>query len=106
MLTIGGRIRELRKQRGYTQERLGEVMYIPKSTISAYENDEIDIKCSAIIELAKTLNTIPGYFFMTEDDINNHSCEEAATILAEIKDPMFKKAALEHLQVVYSAAVQ
>ena len=105
-MTIGGRIRELRKQRGYTQERLGEVMYIPKSTISAYENDEIDIKCSVIIELARALNTIPGYFFVTDEEIKDHSGEEAASLLAGIKDPIFKQAELEHLQVVYSAGVQ
>ena len=105
-MTVGGRIRELRKKRGYTQEMLGEVMFIPKSTISAYENDEIDIKCSVIIELARALNTIPGYFFLTDDDTTDHANEMAIAILTGIKDPLFKRAAIEHLQVVSDAQVQ
>ena len=35
-MTMGGRIRELRQRRGMTQEQLGEILYMKKSTISAY----------------------------------------------------------------------
>ena len=36
--TIGQRIKECRLKLGMTQQEFAEVMYMPKSTISAYEN--------------------------------------------------------------------
>ena len=50
-----------------TQEDLAEIMCVPKSTISAYENDKVDIKGSVIIELAWHLNTSPNYLLGYED---------------------------------------
>ena len=69
--TLGGKIRELRQMRGMTQEDLGEKLLMKKSTISAYENDGIDIKCSVIKEIARALHIFPGYFFMEENDEGN-----------------------------------
>ena len=66
--TMGDKIRALRIVRGMTQEDLAEKMFMRKSTISAYENDLIDIKSSVIVELAKALNTLPGYFFPGYED--------------------------------------
>ena len=42
--TLGQRIKAQRIRVGYTQEQLAEIMCVPKSTISAYENDKVDIK--------------------------------------------------------------
>ena len=42
--TLGQRIKAQRMKMGYTQEQLAEIMCVPKSTISAYENDKVDIK--------------------------------------------------------------
>ncbi len=50
-----------------TQEELAEIMCVPKSTISAYENDKVDIKGSVILELAWHLNTTPNYLLGYED---------------------------------------
>ena len=41
--TLGQKIKATRIRKGYTQEELAEVMHIPKSTLSAYENDKVDI---------------------------------------------------------------
>lgn len=46
--TMGQRIKAQRIRVGYTQEQLAEAMCVPKSTISAYENDKVDIKGSVI----------------------------------------------------------
>ena len=59
--TLGQRIRAQRIRLGMTQEELAEVTYIPKPTISNYENDRIDIKSSVIAELANALQTDPIY---------------------------------------------
>ena len=59
--TIGMRIRECRKEIGMSQEELARRMSMKKQTISAYENDQIDIKLRVIKELALMLATSVGY---------------------------------------------
>ena len=54
--TMGTRIREMRKAAGMSQEQLAEILCTKKATISAYENDHIDIKSSIVLEIAKALN--------------------------------------------------
>lgn len=44
--TMGTRIREMRKAAGMSQEQLAEILCTKKATISAYENDHIDIKAA------------------------------------------------------------
>jgi len=80
--SIGTKIRNLRKQRGLTQEELGERLYVNKATISMYENDVIDIKSSVIIELAEVLRTRPGYFF--GDDTQTQ--KDAVGVIVDIRD--------------------
>ena len=67
--TLGQRIKAQRIRVGYTQEQLAEIMCVPKSTISAYENDKVDIKGSVIAELSRHLATKPDYLlgFETEE---------------------------------------
>jgi transcriptional regulator with XRE-family HTH domain len=59
--TVGQRIKAQRVRMNMTQDKLAEIMLIPKSTISAYENDKVDIKGSVIVELSKYLHTSPNY---------------------------------------------
>ena len=100
--TVGGRIRDLRYRRGMTQEELGEKLFMRKSTISDYENDVIDIKCSVLKEIASALHVFPGYFLM-EDDINP-KIQEAITTLTAIEDERLLQAALDHIRVTGSVA--
>ena len=65
--TLGARIKAQRIRCEMTQEELAEVMCIPKSTISAYENDKVDIKSSVIVELAKALETDANYLLGMEN---------------------------------------
>ena len=69
MVSLGTRIRELRQERGLTQEQLGEKLLMRKSTISDYENDVIDIKISVLREIAAALHVYPDYF-LKGDDLN------------------------------------
>ena len=45
----------MRKAAGMSQEQLAELLCTKKATISAYENDRIDIKSSIVLEIAKAL---------------------------------------------------
>ena len=64
--TMGQRIKAQRIRIGLTQEQLAEAMCVPKSTISAYENDKVDIKSSVIVELSKVLETDANYLLGIE----------------------------------------
>ena len=65
--TIGERIKSTRLLLQMTQEELAEIMCVPKSTISAYENDKVDIKGSVLVELSEHLYTTPNYLLGIED---------------------------------------
>ena len=71
--TLGQRIKAQRIKMGYTQEQLAEEMCVHKSTISAYENDKVDIKSSVIVELSNKLGTTPNYLlgFEKENDFSD-----------------------------------
>lgn len=81
--SLGQRIRAQRIRMGWTQEELAEKMCVPKSTISAYENDKVDIKSSVIVELSKILETSPNYLLGIEMD---HCMEETVLLIDRIKD--------------------
>lgn len=84
--TLGQRIKAQRIRIGMTQDDLADKLLIPKASVSAYENDRIDIKGSRIVELAKALEVTPNYllgFFEEEDPVLN----DIVRALKEIKDP-------------------
>ena len=82
--TIGERIKNLRLIRGYTQEELAERLYMRKSTISAYENNTIDIKVSVLMEIAKALNTSPSFFLINKEIPEQLKVDEAIAIINEL----------------------
>lgn len=60
-LTIGQRVRKARKDKGYNQTELANVLGKSIRTIQKYENGEIEISLSMINELAKVLDTTSTY---------------------------------------------
>lgn len=66
--TLGHRIRAARSRKdNMTQEELAEIMHVKKTTISAYENDKVDIKGSVLVELSHHLDTTPNYLLGIEE---------------------------------------
>lgn len=53
MITIGERIRSLRKDFKLTQEQLAELIEKTKSNVSGYENDKFEPSAQTIIALCK-----------------------------------------------------
>lgn len=86
--TLGSRIKKLRKELGITQDKLSEDMLIPKTTLSSYENDKVDIKGSVLLELSRHLFTSPNYLlgFDSENEGDNQSSEPIAVNYHKIKD--------------------
>lgn len=68
-MTIGEKIKALRKDKGYTQEELAEYAGTKKQTIHKYETGIIEnIPASKIKLIAEKLETTPSYLMGWEDD--------------------------------------
>ena len=66
--TVGQRIKECRMKLGMTQQDLADAMFVPKTTISSYERDVVDMKMGTIKELAKVLHITAGYLIDGEKE--------------------------------------
>jgi len=97
--TLGQRIKVARIRKKLTQEQLAEVMCVPKSTISAYENDKVDIKGSVLKELSELLDTTPNYLLGVVDK-DDPFIAKAETLLLLIKDERAKEMLLAQLGAV------
>lgn len=98
--TLGQRIKTQRIRSGITQEELAERMRIPKSTISAYENDKVDIKSSVLIVLSKELDTDANYLLgLGETD---STLQELILVIKSMKNPEIKKVALTQIKALLS----
>ena len=100
--TLGQRIKAARIRKGYTQEELAEVMHIPKSTVSAYENDKVDIKGSVLVELAEHLDTTPNYLLGVEEKEDGAFVMEMKSLLSQISDEKTKAILLAQIKAIVS----
>ena len=100
--TLGQRIRAQRIRMGMTQEELAERTFIPKPTISNYENDRIDIKSSVIAELANALQTDPNYLILGEKapEVANGFMNEAEGLFSKITDPKVQEMLLKQIRAL------
>ena len=83
--TLGQRIKAQRIRIGMTQDDLAEKLLIPKASVSAYENDRIDIKGSRIVELAEALGVSPNYLLGFNEE-ENPVLEDIIVALRKIND--------------------
>lgn len=98
--TIGKRIKAQRNRMNMTQEELAETMCIPKSTISSYENDKVDIKSSVLIDLSRFLNTTPNYLLGMEEC--DKEFNETVRMLKGIKNDEIRKSLMAHIRALSS----
>lgn len=79
------RIRELRKERGLTQEELGNLMGLERSTISSYERGRLEPTFQNIIKLADIFSVSAKYLMGMSD---NRMEEGRQDIRAEVENLM------------------
>ena len=109
--TMGTRIREMRKAAGMSQEQLAEILCTKKATISAYENDRIDIKSSIVLEndhidikssivleIAKALNCSGSY--LLEGKKAEALDARIMDALLELKNDQMREVALKQIQAL------
>ena len=97
--TIGKRIKECRKKMGMTQEELADVLYIPKTTVSSYERDVVDMKMGTIKELAKIFHTTAGYLIDGEMVELDKDIMQVVMMLQEMPEEL-RKVAMEQVKVL------
>ncbi len=73
--SLGGRIKERRRELGLSQEKLAEVLFITQATLSKYENDSSEIPSGALLNISKALNTTPNYLLLGEDEEDDFICD-------------------------------
>ena len=68
-MNMGERIKQLRLQKGLTQEELGKYIGVQKSAIRKYEKGSVtNLKRSSIETLAKLFNVTPSYLMCIDDN--------------------------------------
>lgn len=55
-MTLGDKIREIRKKKGYSQEKLAEIVAISKMSIRRYETNERQPSLNTLNKIANALN--------------------------------------------------
>lgn len=71
-IEIGKRIKQRREQLGMTQEELGSLLWLNKSTIQRYESGKItNIKIPVLHAIAKQLNVDPNWLALKTDEMSS-----------------------------------
>ena len=89
---------EMRKAAGMSQEQLAEILCTKKATISAYENDHIDIKSGIVLEIAKALNCSGSY--LLEGKKAEALDARIMDALLELKNDQMREVALKQIQAL------
>lgn len=72
-VTVGESVRILRELQGLSQNRLSEMSGIPQSTISAIENDRVNLGVERAKTLARALRCHPSVLVFPSWDVKQES---------------------------------
>lgn len=88
---IGSRIKELRKQHGFTQQQLGNLINVTKVSISCYENGSRIPNLDTFIDLVNTLNTTPDYLLGRDIKVIAENEDDYSIVLPKIDIQIMKE---------------
>ena len=91
-------IKKYRLANKMTQEQLAEILCTKKATISAYQNDHIDIKSSIALEIAKALDCSGSY--LLEGKKAEALDARIMDALLELKNDQMREVALKQIQAL------
>jgi transcriptional regulator with XRE-family HTH domain len=95
MPTIGDRIKEIREELGWTQEKLAEEAKISKGFLSDVENNKRDISSTNVLKIANVLGASLEYLLRGEESKQKEKREPE-------KIPIELSKAAEELRLSYS----
>lgn len=84
---------------GMTQEELAEALFIPKTTVSSYERDVVDMKMGIIKEIARVLHKTAGYLIDGEKVDLDADVIQVAKMLQEMPEEL-RRVAMEQVKVL------
>lgn len=75
MATFGSRLRQLREDKGLTQEQLGKVLNVKKAAVSKYENETTSPDHATLCKLADFFDVTTDYLLGRTDDPSSRSTQ-------------------------------
>ena len=98
MMKLAGKLFELRKEKGWSQEKLAEQINVSRQSISKWESGQVLPEIEKIIELSKIFLVTTDYLLLDE----NSEKSSTAVILEKDKDKYYKEVKSFGLwQVIY-----
>ena len=98
MMKLAEKLFELRKEKGWSQEKLAEQINVSRQSISKWESGQVLPEIEKIIELSKIFQVTTDYLLLDE----NSEKGSTAVILEEDKDKYYKEVKSVGLwQVIY-----
>ena len=98
-MTIGEKIKAIRKQRGLTQEELGEMIGVKKAAINKYETGVVvNLKKTTIQDIAAALRVSPVWLMDEVSGIGDESEDDRLLKAFHAADPTYRAFALEILE--------
>jgi len=98
MMKLAEKLFELRKEKGWSQEKLAEKINVSRQSISKWESGQVLPEIEKIIELSKTFQVTTDYLLLDENSEKGSS----EVILEENKDKYYKEVKSFGLwQVIY-----
>lgn len=73
-LKFGERIREVRKNSGYTQKEFGALLDIPQTTLSAYETDRMQPTVASLVAIAAKFDVSLDWLCGIDGGLSNDLC--------------------------------
>ena len=100
--TVGGRIKKLRTDAGFTQEELAEQLHLEgKSAISNYENNSRGVSAEMLIQLSRLFHVSADYILNGDTPDNlDPVINESIEILNNLKTDKAKQSALAMLKQI------
>lgn len=100
--TVGGRIKKLRTDAGFTQEELAIELHLEgKSAISNYENNSRGVSAEMLMQLSRLFHVSADYILNGDSPDNlDPIVNEAIEILNNLKTDKAKKSALAMLRKI------
>ena len=89
-MTIGEKIRALRKRDKLTQAELGEVLGVKKNAVSKWENDYVtDIPAGRIKSMARIFDVPPSYLIDDEHECSSQPAMDSGISIEDLKIAIF-----------------
>lgn len=68
-VSIGGKIKDLREQKGLSQEQLAKIIDVTRATLANYESGKQFVFISGLYQLAEYFEVAPTYFLPSLEDV-------------------------------------